>query len=194
VLTEQGHLLLKITISIAALAFAWLFIVMTFYPLYSKRKRRIVEKGIHGATPQLQNLTINSFKKIAIALDFKNLDEKLIAHAINQGKEDSTYLLLHVVETVTATFSGISTDDEETRTDEERLHALAAQLKQFGYETETRLGYQHRVSEIVRIVKDFNADILIMGAHRHTGIKDIVYGETVNQVRHKLTIPVLIIS
>ena len=139
-------------------------------------------------------LHINSFKKIAIALDFKNLDEKLIAHAINQGTKDSAYLLLHVVETVTATFSGISTDDEETRTDEERLHALAAQLKQLGYETETRLGYQHRVSEIVRIVKDFNADILIMGAHRHTGIKDIVYGETVNQVRHKLTIPVLIIS
>ena len=53
---EKGHLLLKITISIAALAFAWLFIVMTFYPLYSKRKRRIAEKGIHGATPQLENL------------------------------------------------------------------------------------------------------------------------------------------
>jgi manganese transport protein len=44
------------------------------------------------------------------------------------------------------------------------------------------------------MVKDFNADILIMGAHRHRGIKDIVYGETVNQVRHKLPIPVLIVS
>ena len=63
-----------------------------------------------------------------------------------------------------------------------------------GYTVETELGYQHRVQEIVRIVTNFQADILIMGAHRHRGIKDIVYGETVNQVRHKLPVPVLIVS
>ncbi len=194
VLSEDGHLFLKIIIIIAALAFAWLFILMTFYPLYSKRKKDRAAESMHGATPQLLNLSVNAFKRIAVALDFKSLDEKLIAHAINQGTKDSTYLLLHVVETAAAIFSGTSTDDEETRTDEGRLHALAAQLKQLGYNAETQLGYQHRVSEIVRIVKDFKADILIMGAHRHTGIKDIVYGETVNQVRHKLPLPVLIVN
>ncbi|MBV9963458.1 MAG: Nramp family divalent metal transporter [Parafilimonas sp.] len=194
VLNEQGHLFLKIIIALAALAFAWLFIMMTFYPFYTKRKRRAAEKGIHGAMPQLQNLSINPFQKIAVALDFKHLDEKLIAHALHQGTKNSTFLLLHVVETVSATFSGTSTDDEETRTDEERLQALASQLKQLNYKVEIELGYQHRVSEIVRIVKKFNADILVMGAHRHTGIKDIVYGETVNQVRHKLSVPVLIVS
>ena len=161
--------------------------------MYSKRRKESAE-GIHGATPQLMNLSVNPFRKIAIALDFKSLDEKLIAHALNQGTKDSAYLLLHVVETVSATFSGTATDDEETRTDEKRLHALAAQLKQRGYSVETQLGYQDRVKEIVRIVKSFGADILVMGAHHHTGIKDIVYGETVNQVRHKLALPVLIIS
>ncbi|MEP6682367.1 MAG: Nramp family divalent metal transporter [Parafilimonas sp.] len=194
VLSADGHLACKIIITIAALAFAWLFIIMTFYPFYSKRKKERAAEGIHGAIPQLQNLTINPFKQIAIALDFKNLDEKLIAHALNQGSKSSHYLLLHVVETASAIFSGISTDDEETRTDEMRLKALAAQLNQLGYNAQTQLGYQHRVNEIVRIVKDFEADILIMGAHRHTGIKDIVYGETVNQVRHKLAVPVLIVS
>ena len=194
VLSEDGHLTSKIIISIAAIAFAWLFLIMTFYPLYSKRKRERAAVGIHGATPQLQNLIIDPFKKIAIALDFKNLDEKLIAHALNQGSKSSTYLLLHVVETAPAIFSGTATDDEETRTDEVRLKALAAQLNALGYDAKTQLGYQHRVNEIVRIVKNFQADILIMGAHRHTGIKDIVYGETVNQVRHKLSVPVLIVS
>ncbi|HEY2728227.1 MAG TPA: universal stress protein, partial [Parafilimonas sp.] len=194
VLLEEGHILSKIIVIIAALAFAWLFIIMTFYPLYSKRKKQRVAEGIHGAIPQLQNLTVNSFKKIAVALDFKTLDEKLIAHALNQGNKNSTYLLLHVVETVAATFSGNSTDDEETRKDNERLQRLSMQLKKLGYNIETQLGYQHRVNEIVRIVKEFNADILIMGAHHHTGIKDIVYGETVNQVRHKLPMPVLIIN
>ena len=193
VLTEEGHIFLKIIIILFILAFAWLFITMTFYPIYSKRKKKITD-GIHGAVPQLLNLAVNPFTKIAVALDFNNLDEKLIAHALNQGTKDSTYLLLHVVETVAATFSGTATDDEETRTDEQRLQALAAQLKQMGYTVETELGYQHRVQEIVRIVTNFQADILIMGAHRHRGIKDIVYGETVNQVRHKLPVPVLIVS
>lgn len=192
-LSESGHLILKIIIIIAAVLFAWLFLVMTFYPFYKKQKAKSSD-GIHGAIPLLSNLVVNPFQKIAVALDFKNLDEKLIAHALNQGTKNSTYLLVHVVETVAATLAGDATDDEETRTDDERLKALATQLKQMGYTVNTELGYKYRVSEIVRIVKKFDADILVMGAHRHAGIKDIIYGETVNQVRHKLPLPVLIVS
>jgi manganese transport protein len=193
ILREDGHLFQKIIIIIAALIFSWLFIMMTFYPLYSKRRKKSAE-DFHGATPQLLNLNVNPFNRIAMALDFKSLDEKVIAHALHQGSKESTYLLLHVVETVSATYSGTSTDDEETRTDEQRLLTLAAQLRQMGYTVETQLGYQDRIKEIVRIVQAFRADILVMGAHRHTGIKDIVYGDTVNHVRHKLALPVLIIS
>jgi manganese transport protein len=193
VLSESGHLFIKAIIIIVTLIFAWLFITMTFYPLYAKRKTRSPE-GIHGKVPQLLNLSVNPFQKIAVALDFKTLDEKLIAHAIKQGNKHATYLLLHVVETVSASFSGNATDDDETRQDAERLQAYAAQLKQMGYTVETQLGYQHRVEEIVRIVNEFNADMLVMGAHRHKGLKDVFYGETVNIVRHKLPMPVLIVS
>lgn len=193
VLSEEGRMLVKIIIIVSALVFAWLFIMMTFYPLFSKRRTRMPE-SIHGSTPQLLNLSVTPFKKIAVALDFKALDEKIIAHAINQGSKESKYLLIHVVETVSATFSGNATDDNETRQDEGRLLALAAQLVQMGYTVETQLGYQNRIEEIVRIVNDYKADILVMGAHRHRGIKDIVYGETVNQVRHRLAVPILIVS
>ena len=190
---NEGHLFLKILISIAALFFAWLFIIMTIYPFYSKRKQKQSE-SIHGEIPQLINLSVEPFKKIAVALDFKTLDEKLIAHALKQGNGKATYILLHIVETVSASFSGTSTDDIETRGDKERLEALALQMTQMGYKVQTQLGYQDRVNEIVRIVKKAEADMLIMGAHRHRGIKDIIYGETVNQVRHKLNIPVLIVN
>jgi len=36
--------------------------------------------------------------------------------------------------------------------------------------------------------------MLVIGAHRHSGIKDLIYGETVNTVRHELAIPVLIVN
>jgi manganese transport protein len=61
-----------------------------------------------------------------------------------------------------------------------------------GYAVETHLGFHSRVHEIVRIVNESNADMLVMGAHRHSGLKDYIYGQTVDQVRHKLKIPVLI--
>ena len=31
--------------------------------------------------------------------------------------------------------------------------------------------------------------MLVVGAHGHTGLKDFIYGETINAVRHELKIP-----
>jgi len=131
---------------------------------------------------------------IAISLDFSASDEKLIAHAVAQGHISVTYILLHVVESVSARYSGEASDDDETRKDKQRLENYAMQLIQMGYKAEFRLGYRNRVKEIIRIVKESNADMLVMGAHRHSGLKDYIFGETIEDVRHALAIPVLIVS
>jgi manganese transport protein len=89
---------------------------------------------------------------------------------------------------------GKQSDDLETRKDQERLDFYRSQLQQKGYRAKTRLGYQHRSREIIRIVKEENIDMLVIGAHGHTGLKDFIYGETVNTVRHELRIPVLIVT
>ncbi|MFV7889978.1 universal stress protein [Enterococcus faecium] len=46
----------------------------------------------------------------------------------------------------------------------------------------------------MKIVENESADLLVMGAHRHTGIKDMIFGETIEDVRHRLRIPVLIVN
>ena len=43
-------------------------------------------------------------------------------------------------------------------------------------------------------MKEEQADLLVLGGHGHSGIKDWLYGETVNQVRHKVHIPVLVVA
>ena len=121
-------------------------------------------------------------------------DEKLIAHAINQGHQDATYILLHIVESVSARFFGEESDDDETRKDKLRLENFAEQLLALGYRVETHIGYRNRNKEIVRIVNQSNAEMLVMGAHRHSGIKDYLFGETIEAVRHELKIPVLIVN
>jgi manganese transport protein len=68
------------------------------------------------------------------------------------------------------------------------------QLTNAGYQVRVVLGYKNRVTEIVRIVKEGGADMLVMGAHRHRGLKDYIFGETIESVRHELDIPVLIVN
>lgn len=148
---------------------------------------------MHPDIPALQNLEVPVYKKIAVALDFSENDSKLIASAIGQAKKDSQFILIHIVETATSILLGKETDDYETNKDMERMNLLVNQLKEQGFDAEGMLGFRHRSKEIVRIVKEQKADMLVVGAHGHTGLKDFIYGETINAVRHELKIPVLIV-
>jgi manganese transport protein len=166
---------------------------MTFLPLIQQRKQRKKE-GLHGETITLDNLQVKETSRIAVALDFSASDEKLIAHALAQGNKSVSFVLLHIVESASAGYLGEATDDDETRRDKQRLENYVAQLQQKGYQAEGMIGYRSRVKEIIRIVTECRADMLVMGAHRHSGLKDYIFGETIEDVRHKLPIPVLIVN
>jgi manganese transport protein len=142
----------------------------------------------------LQKFTIPQLNCIAVALDFSKNDENLIANALSQGNTTTRFLLLHIVESPSARAFGENSDDFETRKDRQHLQSYVEQLQKKGFLVEGKLGYRHRTKEIVRIVKEANADMLVMGAHFHTGVFDYLYGETVDKVRHQLRIPVLVVS
>ena len=183
----------KLLLVIFITTFIGLFLAMTFFPLIKKRREK--HKDImHGSIVQLKNLSVKKSQLIAVSLDFTQSDEKLIAHAMAQGNETVTYLLLHVVESVSARYLGEASDDEETRNDKLRLENYAHQLQDMGFKVVTAIGYRNRVTEIIRIVNESGADMLVMGAHRHAGLKDYVFGETIEDVRHGLSIPVLIVN
>jgi manganese transport protein len=112
---QPGHLIQKILLITAGLAFSWLFVMMTFLPLVQRRRER--STAMHGEPKPLTNLAIPDMKKIAIALDFGDGDDKLVAHALAQGNKNVSYLLVHIVETVSAKYLGAAADDEETRKD-----------------------------------------------------------------------------
>lgn len=193
VIFEGDNMLSKVMLIAAALFFGSILFYITFFPLF---KKKIKEKSIemHGAQNLLPHFNLPVYNTIAIALDFSKDDHKIIAYALGQGNADSNYLLVHIVESASANLWGEQSDDHETNNDKAQLESYAAQLKDKGLKATAELGYKNRVKEIVRIVKDKNADLIVMGAHGHTGVKDILYGETVNAVRHELKIPVLIVT
>ncbi|MEQ1624102.1 MAG: Nramp family divalent metal transporter [Sediminibacterium sp.] len=189
----DGNWVWKILIVLGALVFIWLFIMMTFLPFVRDRKLRDIAR-MHNDTPVLENLDVRETRCIAVSLDFTDADKKLIAYAIAQGKQQVDYVLLHIVESASARYFGDSSDDYETRKDQERLDDFALQLQNAGFRVKVVLGYKNRVTEIVRIVQEAGADMLVMGAHRHRGLKDYIFGETIESVRHELDIPVLIVN
>lgn len=189
----DGTLWQQILVSIIALICIALLVYVIIHPFITKNGKEVSIK-MHPETNMLNNLVIPSFNKIAVALDFSESDEKLLAYAIGQGKEKSQYLLLHIVESASAKLHGDESDDYESRKDKERMDNYVAQLQKRGLNAEGFLGYRNRAKEIVRIAKDVHADMIVMGAHGHTGLKDFIYGETVNTVRHELKIPVLIVN
>lgn len=188
-----AHIVWKVVVGLAALGAALLLAYISFFPLLQKKKKG-VSIQLHAQTGQMELPEIPSYKKIAVALDFSTRDHILLGHALNQGKKDTEYLLIHIVESVSARYLGKDSDDYETRTDQERLQSYISQLHTNGFRASGRLGYTNRAREIVRLVVEEEADLLIIGGHGHTGIKDWIYGETIESVRHELKIPVLIVS
>ena len=190
---ESSSLMPKILTGLAGLFFLGLLVYIIIQPFFSKPKKD-VSIEMHPAVTRIKDFVIPSFSKIAVALDFSENDEKLLAYAIGQGKDNTHYLLIHIVESASAKLLGKESDDYETRKDKEQMDSYVLQLQQRGFTSEGYLGYRNRAKEIVRIAKGVNADMLVMGAHGHTGLKDFIYGETVNTVRHELKIPVLIVN
>lgn len=188
-----NNLFLKITLVAAGLAAVSLLAYIVLHPFITKQQKH-VSIQMHPDINTIKNLSIPAFSKIAVALDFSVNDEKLLAYAIGQGREKSSYFLLHIVESASANLLGKESADFETLKDAEQMGFYVSQLKEKGFDVEGKLGFRNRVKEIVRLVKESDADMLVIGAHGHTALKDFIYGETVNAVRHELKMPVLVVN
>lgn len=173
-----------------ALFFLLLFIVV--YPLLKKGK--VDAKEVFHSEIKPINLESKSFNRIAIALDFDSDPDRILSFALSQASANSELLLLHVVESTGSKLYGNEIDDKETKEDRITLNHYVSILTERGVKAQGILGFGNRIDSIVSIVKKESAELLIMGAHQHTGLKDIFYGETVDKVRHKLDIPVLVVN
>ncbi|MGN6196780.1 MAG: Nramp family divalent metal transporter [Ginsengibacter sp.] len=189
---EGNNIFEQTLIITSGLFFSGLLLYIIAEPVI-KRSRFLASIQIH---PQMQNITfdIPEYHKIAVALDFSENDKKLISYAIGQGNASTEYILVHVVESVSARLWGSQSYDYETRKDQKQLDHYVNQLVQKGFKAIGLLGFKNPAKEIVRLVKESGADMLIVGVHGHRGVKDLIYGQTVNTVRHQLKIPVLMVS
>lgn len=183
---------LVVPIALAAL-FLLLYIIVEPFVQKKKRSAKLV--------PHINEVIVNErpgvlvYKNIAIALDFSTTDSKSISSALQMGGKEAHYTLIHIVETVGAMVYGDQANDFETSSDKDYLDKYKLALEEKGYTVSTRLNFGSPKQQIPLIINESgDFDILILGAHGHSWFKDIVLGTTVNAVRHKIKIPLLIIT
>ena len=167
-------------------------IYIIIMPLVNKKKQK--ESIIpHGGFTEIGKLVPYRYKRIAIALDFSSTDTETIRHALALGGKEATFLLIHVTETPGAFYLGQDTGDHESEIDRENLNKYVNYLHELGFKGTGEIGYGNPKTAIVETAENFKADLMVMGAHGHRLLKDILFGTTVDAVRHALKIPVLII-
>lgn len=192
--TSENPLILWLTAVPTAIGFLILLLYIVFKPFVTKAKIDIHNHSPHTVELKLGTSKSYTKKHIAISIDFSSADEKAIQHAIDLGGTAAHYTLIHVVETVGALFYGNKVRDHETTIDEGLLHDYYKLLSDKGFSVKTKLGFGKPGKIIPKIINEGNYDLLIMGTHGHTGFKDLLFGTTVDNVRHQINIPLFLVK
>ncbi len=170
--------------------FAFLLSYIILQPWISKNMRPLVLP--HAGFNRFEINLPKQAERILIPIDFSSFDKIAINQALQIGGNTATYILVHVVETVAARYSGKQSDDQETRTDKEELELFVTELKKNNFNTESIIGYGNPAKAIADIASTEQVDLIVMAAHGHRGIKDLLLGSTLDTLRHRVKIPVLI--
>ena len=135
-----------------------------------------------------------SYRKIAAAVAVDAGDRAVLAHAISFARAQGRPLLLvHVAEGFGPRYFGSQSADEETRDDRRYLEILRGQAAAAGVEAEVKLLYGDPVEQLARLAESENLDLLVMGAHGHRLLGDLVFGSTVSPLRHRVKTPMLVV-
>jgi len=142
------------------------------------------------------NLPAPVYRKILVPLDHSNRDRAAIAHASAIALAGGAKLhLLHVEEGVTSRLFGQMSSTEEIEEGANYFQGIVDSLEASGVHAE--LTVEHGLTPrkaIVAAARSMQPDLIVMGAHGHRGIKDIIFGNTIDAVRHEVSAPVLVVG
>jgi manganese transport protein len=189
----QGWLELGLVPIVTGLAL--LLFWVTFHPILPRWSREVGQASIELPEAVAENLPSPTYRKILVPLDHTSRDRDAIAHAAAMAKQqNATLYILHVEEGVTSQLYGPLSSTAEVEAGDQYLHQIVRDLESQQIPVEMVVRHARTpTKEIVRYAEELKPDLVVMGAHGHKGLKDIVFGTTINAVRHKLKVPLLIV-
>jgi manganese transport protein len=181
-----------LTIAVAA-AISFFLVYIILLPLIRGEKSWREEKPT-GASAVIEQIETHRSKHIAVALGRDDSDTAVVGRALSLAKaEEALLTLIHVADSAPAQFYSSDAYDEHTRDDERYLLEIAAEVRAAGVAVEIALPQGDPCKELIRFAESHGVDILVMGSHGHRLIGDLLWGQTVDPVRHRVGIPVLVV-
>jgi manganese transport protein len=192
-ITGGAPLLISIlTISIAA-GISLFLVYIILLPIIRGEKSWAAEKP-SGASAVIEGIQTHRSKHIAAALGRDDSDTAIVGRALSLAKAAGALLtLIHVTDSAPAQFYSSDAYDEHTRDDEQYLLEIATEVRAAGVAVEIALPQGDPSKELIRFAESHGVDMLVMGSHGHRLIGDLLWGQTVDPVRHRVGIPVLVV-
>jgi manganese transport protein len=154
----------------------------------------VEDRGLGAAVAA--DLPAPVYRRILVPLDHSNKDRAAVAHAAAMARlHGATIHVLHVEEGATSQLFGPNAATAEVASGERYFHDIVEALKRDGVAAELMVAHgRNPRNEIIKVAQQLRPDLVVMGAHGHTGIKDIIFGTTINGVRHRVNAPVLVVA
>ena len=150
----------------------------------------------YAAAAAAAHLPSPVYRRILVPLDHTSRDRAAIAHATAMARlHGASIHLLHVEEGATSLLFGADSSTAEVHAGEAYLEEIVQSLAAEGIHAELTVVHgRSPKDEIVRAARQIQPDLVVMGAHGHRGVKDLILGNTINGVRHEVSAPVLVVG
>jgi nucleotide-binding universal stress UspA family protein len=136
------------------------------------------------------------YRRILVAVENSPADRTILAHVSSLAALTGAELfLVHVADGFAARhFKDLNLrESEEIRGDRDYLSQIASELNARSIVTSIELAMGDPATELIRLARERDVDLIAMATHGHRGLSDLVHGTTVNRVRHEVKIPVLLL-
>ena len=136
------------------------------------------------------------YQRILVPLEHSDYDDAILAHVSELARLcGSSVVLIHVADGWAArNQQGLSLrESAEMRDDLGYIEARRDELEAAGISAEAVLAGGDPGSEIAAAAEREHCDLVAMSTHGHKGVQDLLRGSVANEVRHRTTIPVLMV-
>jgi nucleotide-binding universal stress UspA family protein len=136
------------------------------------------------------------YTRILVTLENSPYDQAILAHVRGLARLcEARILLIHVADGWAArNMAQLELrESEELRGDRDYLKRLTTMLEQEGFSVDSLLAAGDPTSEIIAAAEREHCDLIAMSTHGHRFLKDLILGSVAESVRHRCTIPVLLV-
>jgi len=181
---------------IGSLGFAALLLITGLWPWLRGASLRAARVAVTVPGESAPLFPTRTYSSILVPLDHSDSDQEALGNALALARmHGSKLVLLHVEEGIPSQLFGSLSSTAEIAEGQEYLRNVVASLREQNIRVEVVVRHgKSPAREIAQAVHQLQPDLVVMASHGHRGLKDLIFGTTINSLRHRVKVPLLIVT